>query len=362
MSVGVEMASVALVSTQDVSGCHKLDLWGQSICELFGHLRSETFGDKSFVGRLEHCQLGDIRVCKLTASRHRVVRTSTFARRDDRGLLKVLLQKKGTSYFEQNGRTVFLSPGEWSIYDTARSYTVSNPHSVEQLILMVPREKIFTGGLDLSHLIVRRFAGNTGINKLTYQFITTMFDEMHMISLDAACGISDTIAELIRLALLGHSTDQNLPHSAPSLRHVQRDRIRGYIYSHLRDPELSIAHIAAALNCTKRYVHKVFQTEGTTVSDQIWRMRLARCREDLCNPAYASRSITHIAFSWGFNSSAHFSRTFKEEFGVCPRELRKTLADKVLPERAAFSNSRSPSNIHSLLPRLRFPREELSQN
>jgi AraC-like DNA-binding protein len=78
-------------------------------------------------------------------------------------------------------------------------------------------------------------------------------------------------------------------------------------------------------------VHKVFQTEGTTVSDQIWRMRLARCREDLCNPAYANQSITDIAFSWGFNSSAHFSRAFKDEFGVCPRILRKALDHHELP-------------------------------
>src|ERR1700730_4114732 len=356
------MASVSLMSPQDVGARHRLDLWGQNIGQLFGHLRSETFGDKSFVGKLEHCQLGDILVCRLTASRHRVVRTSTFAKRDDRGFLKVVLQKKGTSYFEQNGRSVLLSPGEWSIYDTARSYAVSSPRSVEQLVLMVPREKILTGGLDLSYLIVRRFLGNSGISRLTYQFITTIFDEMAMIHLDAACGISDTIAELIRLALLGRSMDQNMEQTALSLRHLQRDRICGYICSHLRDPELSIAHIAAAINCTKRYVHKVFQTDGTTVSDQIWRMRLARCREDLCNPAYASRSITDIAFSWGFNSSAHFSRTFKEEFGVCPRYLRKTLGRGGLPAGAASLKSQSLRNAQPYLHRSRVPKEDWSQN
>jgi AraC-like DNA-binding protein len=356
------MASVALVSTQDVRARHGLDLWGQNICQLFGQLRSETFGDKSFVGKLEHCQLGDIRVCRLNASRHRVVRTSTFAKQDDRGFLKVVLQKKGTSYFEQGGRSVLLSPGEWSIYDTARSYTVSSPRSVEQLVLMVPREKILTGGLDLSYLIVRRFLGNAGISRLTYQFITTIFDEMAMISLDAACGISDTIAELIRLALLGHSVDQNMERTAPLRRHAQRDRIHGYICSHLRDPELSIAHIAAAINCTKRYVHKIFQTDATTVSDQIWRMRLARCREDLCNPAYAGRSITDIAFSWGFNSSAHFSRTFKQEFGVCPRYLRKSLGSRGLPADATSSKSQPPRNVQPLLHRSRVAKEDWSQH
>src|SRR5882724_1681832 len=263
------MASLALVSTQDATTSHRLDLWCQLVCQVFGRLRSETFGDKSFVGKLEHGQMGDIRVCKLIASRHRVVRTSTFAQLDDRGCLKVVLQKRGRSYFEQNGRSVVLSPGQWSIYDTGRSYTVSNPQSIEQLILMIPREKIFTGRVDLSQRIVRHFPRNTGINRLTYQFIANAFEEMPEIGAEAACGVSDTIAELIRLALLGQPADEGSDESALPLRSVQRDRIRGYIYSHLRDPELSIAEIASAIHCTKRYVHKVFQTEGTTVSDQI---------------------------------------------------------------------------------------------
>ncbi len=349
------MASLALVSTQDGTTNHRLDLWCHLVRQVFGQLRSETFGDKSFVGKLEHGQVGDIRVCKLIASRHRVIRTSTFAKRDDRGCLKVVLQKKGISHFEQNGRSVMLSPGQWSIYDTGRSYTVSNPQSIEQLILMIPREKIFTGGLDLSHRIVRHFPGDSGISRLTYQFIATAFDEMPAISPEAAYGISDTIAELIRLALLGHSAEEDSEEPALALRAVQRDRIRGYIYSHLRDPELSIADIALAIHCTKRYVHKVFQTEGTTVSDQIWRMRLARCREDLCNPVYANLSITDIAFSWGFNSSAHFSRAFKEEFGVCPRYLRKTLDSKELPAEVVLAKPKFPPKAQSLARRSRVP-------
>jgi AraC-like DNA-binding protein len=33
-------------------------------------------------------------------------------------------------------------------------------------------------------------------------------------------------------------------------------------------------------------------------------------------------SICEIAFSRGFNDSAHFSRSFKDRFGVSPREFR----------------------------------------
>jgi len=43
----------------------------------------------------------------------------------------------------------------------------------------------------------------------------------------------------------------------------------------------------------------------------IWGMRLDRCRNDLASPALAARSIGEIAFYWGFNDVAHFSRAFR---------------------------------------------------
>jgi AraC-like DNA-binding protein len=34
------------------------------------------------------------------------------------------------------------------------------------------------------------------------------------------------------------------------------------------------------------------------------------------------RHITEIAFGWGFNELTHFSRAFKERYGVSPRDWR----------------------------------------
>ena len=45
-------------------------------------------------------------------------------------------------------------------------------------------------------------------------------------------------------------------------------------------------------------------------------------RRDLCDPALAARTISEIAFGWGFNDAAHFSRAFRARFGAAPRELR----------------------------------------
>jgi len=312
------MSALAMISTLDVEPREKFAFWQNTLWNLCGNLRSETQADSSFQGKIEFAKISDVKIAKLTASPHRILRTPIFVKRDNNDFLKVALQIKGISTFEQGNRKVVLAPHEWSIYDTKQPYRVSVPNGTETLLALVPRENVATQRIHLDHHLMRKFSGKMGMAKLALQFMVSAFDEIPGIAPGAEWEIAGAISSLIRLTMLDASEDQ----MEVSLPQVWRDRIKAYIVSHLRDPELSIDQIAAALNCTKRYVHKVFQCEGTSVSESILRMRLVRCREDLGNPARSRSSITEIAYSWGFNNPAHFSKAFRDEFQVSPSSFR----------------------------------------
>jgi AraC-like DNA-binding protein len=110
--------------------------------------------------------------------------------------------------------------------------------------------------------------------------------------------------------------------NAPA-RDVQRQRAVRYIDDHLANPGLSPNQISLALGMSVRYLHLLFEPTGTSVAATILQKRLDRCRGDLL--AAQPRSISEIAFAWGFNDAAHFSRTFKARFGMAARDLRGTL-------------------------------------
>jgi AraC-like DNA-binding protein len=317
-SGGALMSELGTISTSDVSQREKFGLWRDGLFRLCSRLGTQIHADRSFWGKIEYAMIGDVRVAKLKASRHRLLRGPLFVRRDSGDFLKVVLQVRGPSCFEQGGREVNLGPGEWCVYDAARPYSVSVPKDTETLMAVVPRANITTGRVHVEDLLVRKFSGRAGMGKLAVQFLASAFDEIPIITPEAEWEIAGAITNLVRLTMLEASEIQ----TEISLRQVWRDRIKSYIVTHLRDPELSIDRIALALNCTKRYVHKIFQPETVSVSEWILRMRLTRCREDLCNPARARASITDIAYSWGFNNPAHFSRAFKEEFHVSPSFFR----------------------------------------
>ena len=321
------MGALATVSTDQVRPQERTAFWTDLIWHMLGRLRSETFGDESFHGRMVYGEVGSVRMCRLSAGRHRVVRTPDLIRQDDRGYLKLVVQLEGSTWFEQNGRKTLLSPGEWSIYDTMKAYSVSNTSPIEQMVLLLPREKVLTGAMKTDELMVQRYSARTGIGRLACELMSAAFEEIPGSSPQSAQAIGDAITELLRHSLLERS---GLP-TALSHREGLRDRIKAYIERNLRDPGLSIDQIADAIHCTKRNLHKAFTQDDTTISQYIWRLRLDRCRNDLLSPSCAWKSITEIAFSWGFNSSTHFSKAFKEAFGMPPRLYRLKGSSVLLP-------------------------------
>jgi AraC-like DNA-binding protein len=100
-------------------------------------------------------------------------------------------------------------------------------------------------------------------------------------------------------------------------------RIRGFIDQRLGDPELSPGGIAAAHHISIRYLHKLFEAEGTTVAGWIRSLRLERCRRDVLNPALQARPVHAIAARWGIIDAQRFSRAFRATFGLPPAEYRR---------------------------------------
>ena len=99
-------------------------------------------------------------------------------------------------------------------------------------------------------------------------------------------------------------------------------RVRLRIERDLRDPALSPSRVAARLRMAPRYLRAIFAASNETVSAYILRRRLEECARELADPQRRRTSITEIAFGWGFNSAPHFTRSFRERFGMSPRQYR----------------------------------------
>ncbi|MFD4659858.1 helix-turn-helix domain-containing protein [Kitasatospora sp. NPDC058444] len=97
-------------------------------------------------------------------------------------------------------------------------------------------------------------------------------------------------------------------------------QVRNYIEDHLADPDLSPQAIARANHISVRYLHRIFQREGVTVGQWLRQRRLESCRQDLRRTPNRRITVSAVANRWGFVSASHFSRAFRDEFGMSPSE------------------------------------------
>lgn len=148
-----------------------------------------------------------------------------------------------------------------------------------------------------------------------------LFEMVPILTDDIADRIADLIPNVLATALT--ALDRSDTIVQPRLKQFHRERVCQFIDEHLSDPQLDVSMIATSTNLSARYLYQFFEDEAVTLMKSIWKKRLENSRRELASAALRRLTIGEIAYSWGFSDVAHFSRAFRERFGVSPREFRK---------------------------------------
>ncbi|MDN5005601.1 helix-turn-helix domain-containing protein [Bradyrhizobium sp. GCM10027634] len=115
-------------------------------------------------------------------------------------------------------------------------------------------------------------------------------------------------------------------------------RIIGYLEANLRDPELNHDRVATEFNVSTRYLQILFARSGATVSEWIRQRRLENCRKALETKS-RTETITNIALAWGFNDASHFSRLFRQRFGITPQNYALSCCESALARGVSAAHS-----------------------
>jgi AraC-like DNA-binding protein len=299
------------LETAKVAWRERLASWSDALTAVCGPLLTEPLG-ATLDGAMTFGAIGRLQIGHIAVSRHRVGLTPELARAERHPVAKVIIQTAGVSVYEQRGERVTLTPGDGLIYDVSQPHAITSTETTEHFVVTVPHDLVVGRGIRLDRLSAQRFSARTGVGRLAADLIHSTFGELATIS--PACE-DDLAASLLSLVFMP------LPNEAAHTSEALRYRIESFIRDRIRDPELSIDKIARALRCSKRYLHMAFAASDRSIADHIWTTRLDGCRGDLAR--LSDRSISEIAFAWGFSSSAHFSRAFRKRFGVTPSEFRR---------------------------------------
>ena len=303
-------------STSGLAPKKQIQVWSDALTDLCGYFDVDPMQASSFEGRINYTTVSQLKLCQIEASQHRLAHTISRARLSEHPYVKILFQTYGISHFEQAGRRIDIMPGDCLAYDVSCPHTIVSPSFTRHEVVIVPKALLRERGFRLEKMSPCKLSARNGTGRIAYDFVHAAFDEATKLSPYNAIGVADSLIDLLLLPL--READTMFDRAGPEAMYI---RAQAFIREHLRDPDLCIDQISAALGCTKRYLHMLFSDKGMTVSDYIWRARLVHCRQEL--ETQAGKTITDVAFSWGFSSSSHFSRVFRTYFGFVPSAIHK---------------------------------------
>lgn len=271
-----------------------------------------------FRGCLGAAVAGDIHVLDVGASAHAVSRTPGIIARSIQPYYKFTVIERGSGLIVQDGRESMLAAGDMAIYDTERPYSLIFEDAVRMSTVMFPKDMLTVPGEAVQRLTAVRLSESDGAGALLRPYLGTLAQRMGELDRRSARRLFRGAIDMVGTLIESQVGAEVAPNSHEYLMH----KILGYIDEHLGDPELAPAEIAAAHFISVRHLHGLFKENGTTVSSVIRTRRLDRCYDQLTDPFLAGRSVAAIAFANGFVESTHFSRSFRNHFGVSPSSVR----------------------------------------
>jgi AraC-like DNA-binding protein len=308
-------------STDAVEPGRRLAFWTDMVCNTYVQLDCDAAaGSATIEGDIAADELATLQLSRVTATPQIVRRTAAKIARASEDYFLVSIQTQGEGVVSQDGRVAHLAPGDFALYDSTRPYELRFEGAFQQYVLRLPGPTLRTSLRDTQSLTASTVSGQRGAGQLMIGMIQTLVADIGTLAPESATAVAESVTQILIAGLSALPAARQQPVSHLTAYH--REQIKACARARLRDPALTVVGIAAQLRVSPSTLHRAWAGEACSIAEWIWARRLDAARRDLCDPGMGARSVSEIAFSWGFNDAAHFSRAFRARFACSARELR----------------------------------------
>jgi len=226
----------------------------------------------------------------------------------------------GKAFIQQGSVEFALEPGVLAVVDGGQPYLTMYTETSHRLVVQVPKavfeERVWSRKRTFHAMAIP----SGGLVNVVTDLFKSLANQAQDLAITDQHTLANSFLELTSTIIRSAIKDEEENHKGEQSELMRR--ILTYMEAHYADSELSPEKIAKATGISTRYLHSLFQGRGTTVLKWVWERRLKAAREDLLDPTQMKTRISEIAYRRGFNDSAHFSRSFRERFGIAPSQLR----------------------------------------
>jgi AraC-like DNA-binding protein len=310
-----------LLTLADIHPRDRVAYWHDLACKTIIKHDCRVTSPSKLNATIEGVQLGELGFVKLESrGLDRIERTARNIAHGDDDIFLLSVQLRGGATLSQDGRMTTLRPGDFALLDAQRPYVCRYPYR-RQVMIRIPHRALKTRLAASSEVTTRAVRRGNGLGGLTSSYIAMIADRLDTLQPVTRAQIAEHVLDLIALSLAGAmGKDRPKISSGGALNLLQ---LRTAIESRLIDPAFDPRAAAAAAGISVRYANSLLSQQGTSLERLIISRRLEHCRRAFEDPGQAQRTITDIAFGWGFSNLSHFNRRFKAEHGCSPRDYRR---------------------------------------
>ncbi|MBR0826060.1 AraC family transcriptional regulator [Bradyrhizobium manausense] len=310
----------ARISTDAFPARQRLAKWREFYGRSIANVDIEPIGDEPFHASVTFQSLPGIGLVAGSRSpaHYHLTRQHLVGARDGFGL-SVLIS--GASTTRQLGREIIGRPGT-AVVISGTDPSISTMHRPGQfLTIVLPRPELAALVQDLDSAYASQIPAENGALRLLVQYVNALHAAGPLDDPSIAQAVASHIIDLAALAL---GTSADVAHEAErrGVAAARLQAIKTDIRKNVGDHELSAASVALRHGVSPRYVHKLFERDGTSFSEFVMARRLECALQMLKDPDLATRTISAVAFDCGFSDISYFNRAFRRAYNATPSDIR----------------------------------------
>jgi AraC-like DNA-binding protein len=320
MAASETTGSCVRFSTRDLPKRERVPFWREVFGRHVIRTQIEPFSQAQFNADGTLWSAPGLRVHWATYSAGaRVVRPRELISGND-DEVALLIDLSGTVNFAQAGCEVALESGGGIKIVHAEPATMVFPRA-RYMAVMAPIRALQPFTRSIEDQAGRHVPCSAEVLRLLPGYIDLLRREPGFSHPDLVALAVSHIHDLMALAF-GATRDGTALAVGRGVRAARVNAVKAFIRDNLALQELSVRSVASTQGLSARYIHMLFEGEGTTFSSYVLERRLTHAYRMLRSPRFAGHAISAIAFDTGFGDLSHFNRSFRRRFGASPTEVR----------------------------------------
>lgn len=246
-------------STDDIPPCERQDWLREVICREYAHVAITSSAKSAMFQNLAIYPWNNLQLSIIQSSAITIERLPQEPYWHSQDAYFAVILVAGKYLMMQNGREVYLQPGDMTFYDATRPHRIECPADFTKLIISIPRSLFRESVAGIDHCSALHIPGSAGAGLIASNFLRSLAGQTGHLNAHEFSSLSDHALDLLTLAV---ASVRPVDYALSRSRTLTLNRIKAFIEQKLADSNINAALIANCVGLSSRYINALFEDEG----------------------------------------------------------------------------------------------------